>query len=435
MARLLPAVILVYAALLPFEIRITISEQTLYPPRIAAFLLLPWLLYRLPRMTGRIGICDGVFVFSAIWMLIAFIVHYGPLTGFLRGGILAFDVLLPYIAGRLAIQDGNDFRRLLILIAPGLLIAGLSMFGEVATGRSLVRPLFADLFGPLPLYQGGDAVGVANSASFERRLGILRASGPFSHPILAGMFLASFLPLYMYSSLRRWPIYAGLSASLLSIFSASSAPILLLMINICVLFVDRVQKIVTFISWRLILPSLGFLALLLHLASQNGLVNVLIRFTLNPQTGYFRQLIWQYGTQSVSRYPLFGIGYEGFDRPSWMPESVDNHWLLLAMRFGLVPVMGIGFVVVVAIFMLCLNGGRGNELDRKLHVGLATCLFSFTLLGFSVAFFGGIQTWFYMLVAISVSIAFSPKGSESFDGVEGIVEGGSGPSFAKPATI
>ncbi|MEL7199664.1 MAG: hypothetical protein AAGL10_15245 [Pseudomonadota bacterium] len=401
---------------MPFEIRVTIAEQTLYPPRIAAFLLLPWLVFRLLRTRFRLVVWDILFMMSAFWMLVAFVINYGPATGFVRGGVLAFDIAVPYLAARMAVHDSNDFRRLLIVVAPGLMIAGSSMLAEVFAGRSLVRPFFTQIFGPLPLYQGGDAIGLASSASFERRLGILRASGPFSHPILAGLFLASFLPLYLSSSIRSWPFVGGVAASILSIFSASSAPILLLLMNAGLLLVDWGQRLVAFINWKLIVPSLCVLALLLHLGSQNGLLSVLIRLTLNPQTGYFRQLIWQYGTQSVAKHPLFGIGYEGFDRPTWMPESVDNHWLLLAMRYGLVPALGIGLVVIAAVIILCLKAGQCSELERKLHVGLAAGLFSFALLGFSVAFFGGIQTWFYVLVAISVSIASNPAKQESVTG-------------------
>lgn len=406
--RVLPAALLVYAALLPFELRLTIADQTLYPPRIMAIIVLPWLCLRLPKARGQFVVWDWLLALSALWMIVAFMMNYGPLSGAVRGGILAFDIAVPYLAARIAINDSNDLRRLLVLIAPGLLLAGLSMVAEVIAARSLVKPFFASLFGPLPLYQGGDAVGIASSASFERRLGILRAAGPFSHPILAGVFLASFLPLYLYSSLRHWPIFGGIGASILAVFSASSAPILLLLINATLLAVDWLQRFVTFVSWKVILPTLGVFVLLLHLGSQNGLINVIIRLTLNPQTGYFRQLIWQYGTLSVDKHPFFGIGYEGFERPSWMPESVDNHWLLLAIRFGALPAFTIGFIAIAVVCILCLNSNRGSEIERRLRVSLAASLFSLCLMGFSVAFFGGMQTWFYMLIAIAVSIAIAP---------------------------
>lgn len=410
--RILPAVLLLYAALIPFEVRVTLAEQTFYPPRIMCFLLLPWLVMRLPKADLKLTLLDYLMFAAAFWMAFAFMIFYGPVEGAIRGGVLAFDVAVPYIVGRLSITDTNDFRRFLVLIAPGIFLAGASMLAEVLVGQSLVRPAVATVFGDLPIYQDGQAVGDTTAYSYEKRLGMLRASGPFSHPILAGLFLASFFPLYFYSSLRKWPIFAGLGASLFAVFSASTAPIISLAMGGLLLAIDWFQRLAKFISWKVIIPLFGILLIVVHFGSQNGIFKVIIRYTLNPSTGYYRQLIWEYGVQSVLNHPLFGIGFTGYQRLSWMQETVDNHWLLLAIRFGVFPAFAILIVVIVAVARLSLFSMRGSEVERRIRVAMAISLFSFTMLGFSVAFFGGIQAWFYMFLAACVSIVSGHSNSQ-----------------------
>ncbi|NJO13930.1 MAG: hypothetical protein HC870_01630, partial [Rhizobiales bacterium] len=172
---------------MPSEARIELADQILYPPRLASLLVMLPVLWRLARAEIRLGFWDFLVFLSAFWMVLSFLIVYGPDEGLVRGGALAFDVIVPYLTGRVCFRDANDLRRFLVVAAPGLALAGASMLIEVLLGRPVVRPAAADIFGPLPIYENGVAVGLRGSA-IEARLGILRASGPFSHPILAGLF-------------------------------------------------------------------------------------------------------------------------------------------------------------------------------------------------------------------------------------------------------
>ena len=40
--------------------------------------------------------------------------------------------------------------------------------------------------------------------------------------------------------------------------------------------------------------------------------------TFDVHSSYNRILIWDYGTAEVWRHPLFGIGFNEWERPSWM---------------------------------------------------------------------------------------------------------------------
>jgi O-antigen ligase len=403
-----PAVIMIFSAIIPPEIRFDVAEQTFYPTRLAGLALLPWLAMQMARRPIRFIWLEYFFFAAAFWMVFSFMVLYSPLEGFFRGGALAYDTLIPYLIARFSIRSGDDFRRVLIVVSPALLFAGLSMLLENFLGYPLVRPLAASIFGPLPAYENGVAVGIGE-LFVDRRFGLLRAAGPFAHPIMAGMFLASFLTMYAMSGIRRWPLVVGIASAFFAVCSISSSAFLSLLLAGGLMCLDKVQRMISFLSWKMIVPFVLLALAGAHVASQNGLLSILIRFTLSPQTGHFRRLIWEYGTLSVSHHPWFGIGFAEYERPDWMVPSVDNHWLLLAMRFGIFPSLAIFVFAISVIWLVCLSSSRASAADRGLRVGLAISLFVIVMLGFSVSFVGGVQMWFHMLLAVCVTLYISTR--------------------------
>lgn len=401
--HLLPLTILAYSIFLPLEMRIVLNEQIIYPSRAALFLVMPWILRELTLGRLRTWWPDFLVYFAALWMIVSFVAVYGPVSGVVRGGALALDLAGPYMLARLCIREIDDFRRLLVLLAPGAFLAGASMLVESISGVPLARPLAASIFGSLPLYEGGAAIGEsAYDANF--RFGLLRASGPFAHSIYAGLFLSSLLPLYFMSGLQRWPKKIGLATAVFSLFSISSAALLGIVMSVGLIAGDWIQRAVRFISWKLMI-GFGLLGLVfVQVASQNGLIPVLIRMTLNPQTGYYRLIIWRFGVESVENNPLFGIGFAVYERPDWMNTSIDSHWLMLAIRHGLAVPVAMLVACIVALTVLGRSSVKLEETDRRTLVGLAIALACLVVAGFTVAFLGGILTWFLLILGAAFSL-------------------------------
>ena len=117
---------------------------------------------------------------------------------------------------------------------------------------------------------------------------------------------------------------------------------------------DWLQQRFELLTWKLA-AFMGALALLIvHFASQSGLIYILIRMTFDPQTGYYRLLIWRFGLESIRENPLFGIGYAAYERYEWMSASVDAHWLLLGVRHGAFAAIAFLCLAVMAIMMVGL---------------------------------------------------------------------------------
>ncbi|PEQ10947.1 hypothetical protein B2G71_19190 [Novosphingobium sp. PC22D] len=402
-----PLVCILYASLLPSEVHVLLGGQYLYAPRILSILLLPWILIHLLRGTFRVHLADAGVLLGCAWMVLSFAVYYGTVADTMRAVAIVFDMAIPYLLARMSITSFFDLRRTLILFAPGIFIAGALLVVESISHTAIVKPLASAIFGNLPQFESGGVV--AASRDYEGfRFGLLRASGGFPHPILAGLYLVSSLTIYAMSRLRGWPMFAGIAAGLTAFFTVSSTAFLSFFLFLIFMIYDRIQRITSFLSWRRFMLITGIPLFVLQFGSKNGVIAILGRYALDPQTAFYRKLIWQYGTQSVFKHPWFGIGFTSYERLPWMVESIDNYWLLLAVRHGFLAPVLILCTVIPTIWLLAMRGIRRSEDDRMLSVGLASSLFMMTLLVFTVAIFGGFTAWFYSVLGLSLSAALSP---------------------------
>ena len=399
--RLIPVMVLLYAALVPYEARAQIGGQALYLYRIVIIVLIPWIVTAFVHRRVNWGFIDALLFLAAFWMPASFIYTYGPVDGITRGGALALDTLGAYLIGRTCIRDSNDLRRVLILFAPGLCLAGLSVAAEAISHRQIVKPLAEAIFG-----SRANLEGIRDTAKIDIRLGLLRSAGPFPHPILAGVVLVSAMAIYLNSGLRKWPFYGGMAGGLLAVFTVSSSALFGLVIVCGATFYDRFHRLVSFLSWRLVLAGTAIVLLVLQLATSNGVIALLGRLTLDPQTAYYRRLTWHFAGEAVADNPVFGIGFEEFARPAWMSTSVDAHWLNLALKHGLpVPVALLVLAVTICFMLAQLAMARRHEVERRLYVGCIVSLGTISLLGFTVSFYGGPLIWYCALLGMLGSLA------------------------------
>lgn len=409
-----PLILLLYAILLPREVRLELGTLVFFADRIVGFAMLPVLLHAAVTGFLRFRVADGLVLAAGTWMVIAMSRNYGFEAGIERGGALAVDLAIGYFLARICIRSIKDLQRVLVAYAPGLAIAGLFMAVESLTSREIVKPMAEAIFGRLPIYLSGEAAGFAETRQ-QFRLGLMRAAGPFPHPILGGLFLASALSLYLWSAIRGWPRVLGIVAAICSFFSLSSAAILALVVSFGFVSYDWLQKRLVNLSWSMLGLILLVASIALQLVSQGGVVYVIVRYlTLNPATGYFRQLIWEFGLVSVRQNPLFGIGFEGYERPVWMlTESVDAHWLLLAIRFGLPVALLLVTLAGLAIYSLSkasvMVAGRERDTIRSVAIAIGVIV----LMAFTVALNGGVHAWFMVLTGSAISIAAAIAGPAS----------------------
>ena len=367
-----------------------------FPPyRVVLLLtLLPCLASWLRGKAGPIRAVDiGVFTYC-IWIGIALAATQGPATALQPSCSFFIDGFGAYLLARCYIRSAEDFSRMILFAVK--LIAALLPFAlyEWITGNAILLTIFG-LVSP-----------TVDFSNMPPRLGLFRVQGPFSHPILFGVFCGSILALVCsVTPSKRFFLGRGFSACLVAfsaMLSMSSAPLagVLFQVGLLVWF-----RALGRFSWHL--KVLWGLFLLCYLivefgSNQTPIQFYISHFTFDTQTGWYRLLIWDYGSESVMNNPILGIGLADWVRPPWMAsKSVDNFWLLTAMRHGLPGLL----ILSVSCLVLWVGLARGPALPSALQAyrrAYLICMITFVFVGSTVHFWAAIYSWFFFLLACGV---------------------------------
>ena len=398
-----PMVIVIYATLLPREACIHIGGNYLYADRLALLLMTPWIIVNLWRGVIKFVLPDWLILTMGVWIVISMCVNLGIDRGLFSGSAFAIDAVGGYFLARVSFHSLTDVRRGLILCAPAVFLAASTLPMESFAHHPIVRPAFEKVFGSVRTLEGTDEF--HGLLRIEIRHGLMRAYGPWAHPIIAGLFLSTLVGIYWMSGIRGWPRWLALAAAMLSVFSLSSATLLALGMQFGMIGYDWLTRKVAELTWPLLFTFFALFLGGVEVYSKSGLIPLVVRFlTLDPTTGYFRLLIWQFGWISVLHHPWFGIGLSDYSRPEWMiSNSVDAHWLLLAMRYGVIPSAALFISCLSALFALGRSQAYANPRDRRFYRGIMFSLFTFVVMGFTVYIFGGTQTWFTILLGACVA--------------------------------
>lgn len=403
--RYLP-IVLLYSLIIPAGISFSIGTVVLFPFRLLLLLSMPFVIMELVRGRVKWVWADTCVLLAALWIFASLLLNRGTGEGLESGAREAIDFAVGYFVARAYIRSGNDVARLLKAFLPGFLFIAAILAFESITHKLVLYPLFQ--------YNVKYAE-VLN----QQRLGLLRAWGPFPHPIHGGLFMAMFLPLYYVTEARSGRRWTGVLASCAGFFSLSSAAILALLLAAGLTFYIWISaRVFRRVNWLYLLVPFAAILSVLEFVTQSGVVKLIIRyFSISPGTGYYRLLIWEYGTASVWSHPWIGIGYAGYERVVWMRSgSVDNHWLALAMRFGL-PV-SVFLVVAMVLALWHLSSARRlafvTPRDRWFSHGLTISIVATSACLLTVFAWLQVQVWYMMLLGIAVALSQSMTRQSAF---------------------
>lgn len=394
-----PAVVLLVCFLFPPEVAFYAGPLRMGVYRLALIALSPLIVFAALNGRFKIHPLDFIIFVVACWLPISFAMNYDWSVGLEAGGSQSLDLLLSYFLGRIAIRTLQDLRNFLICIFPAIAFVGLLLAAESLSGSLFVRQTAQSIF--------GGTGNTGNLLRVEYRQGFLRAYSVFTHPIHAGIFLSSFIPLYFlqFKSLQ-WR-NSGVFIGFLGFFSLSSAALLGILANVFILVYDWVQRRVRDLSWGIFLIAVVIGVFTIQLFSQSGVVPIIYRYlTFNAQTGYYRTLIWQFAGAEALRHPWFGIGYEEYTRPAWMGSgSIDAHYLFMATSYGFFPAL----LYFLVAFFLVIGLGRfasksKTTISRQTFIGLASSLSVIIILLFTVTLWGAMLSWFNFTLGYCVAL-------------------------------
>ncbi|MBD9374407.1 O-antigen ligase family protein [Rhizobium sp. ARZ01] len=343
---------------------------------------------------GRIRVADVAIILFCIWASLSLAIVGGTLPMIEAIGMLNIETLGGYLLARCYIRTADDFHDMLQFTVRLIVILLPLFLYEWITGD---KPLLSTLAMILPTVE---------ITKMVPRMGFWRVQGPFNHSILFGLFCGSLVALtylvlgYGKHTLSRWLLAI---ISLTAFMSMSSAPIAGVLLQYVLIGWNALLRPLKH-KWALLFGILFMGYLVVEFGSNQTPVQFYIsRFTFDAQTGWMRLGIWEYGTASVASHPIFGIGLGDWVRPSWMPTSVDNFWLVIAMRHG-IPAIVLFFVAYLSLLVAAaFKRGLDDKADTY-RTGYVICMVFFLLVGSTVHFWAAVYAWFLFLMGSGVWI-------------------------------
>ena len=382
------ACLIVVALLIPLSFEVAGFRLT--PALMLMIVLFPLLAIQYLKRTIRWCLPDLLFFLYVLWQGLTILMN-NPERVVAFTGQQALLTMAGFLAGRLFILDRQDFLVFVRFLGIASMISLPFALYEAVFDDPIILRLISD-YTPFDTFEQNN---------YEPRLGLYRAQFVFTHPIHFGLMAALILAPFFIGLKGYLAIGARFVGAVLigmaCFMSVSSGAVLSIMLQLF-LFVwyfafSQFQR-----PWRAIMICGGFIYFVLEIAStKSAFVALSSRLAFNSSTAYYRTLIWEYGSRQVQRTPIFGNGYNYWERPFWMlSSSVDNHWLLIAMLHGIPALIFFASSILYAFIMVNRNGAGGPEIQR-IRLAWTLSLIGFCLSASTVAIWGEIQLLFMLI--------------------------------------
>ena len=312
----------------------------------------------------------------------------------------AFDMLLPYFAVRLIVQNRRQYLTLLkgvLIIAAPLAIMG---FYQCVSGYNPV--------GFLRRFHAWSVRSVERGYMPRMRYGFYRADVTFPMSIMYGLFFAMLGPvccgLLRVGGTKKLLYFAGVILMGIGVFaSMSSGPYLAAVIAAMFIAFYPFRR-----YWKPVLGTIIVMSLLVEIVSNRHFYDVLCRFTLSASAGWYRsRLITVAFDGGMSGHWIAGFGYN-MD-PGWGPRidgrahtDLVNYFIEHLARFGLIGF--IPFILMnVAVVKRLVDAAKASfyESDKWLIWCLAGAFCGLGAAMMSVSLFGEPTTVYYLMMGFA----------------------------------
>ena len=285
----------------------------------------------------------------------------------------AADGIGIYLIARAYVRQLEDLRAVLL----GAAIAAVPVMIGFIIEKSTTNNMFS-VFGGVPPIT-------------VLRDGKLRAQGAYTHPIIAGAFWATFVPLFFAVVLAKArtirAVITGwvgtISAVIAALMTASSTPIGGLLIGFGTWCLFPFRGHLRIIRW-----GVFFVLVSLHLLSDRGVHGVIFtKFNfIAASTGYHRYQLIQGAIDGFSQWALLGHRGTHFNRAY---DDVTNDYIALALNGGLAAVVLKITAIVLAFISIgkLMRAVQNNRSDLFLAYGLGAALLTVTITMLAVSMY------------------------------------------------
>ncbi|MGV6849198.1 MAG: O-antigen ligase family protein [Marinibacterium sp.] len=368
---LLPTGVLLYLISILLPIRFDVGSLVLSLNRVLLMLtILPLGINLLAGRYGRLIATDFLFLAFLFWTGVALAAN-NPDRLVEQVGSTGLEFLGGYILGRALVRTPGTFMAFAMALAVSVTIALPFAVYEAFTSRPII----------LETLQKISAIHVPKIVQIPPRMGLDRAQVTLPHPILFGLFSSTAFSLVLVGlkgqigNTKRY-LLAGIAFACV-FFSLSSGALLSIVMQLG-LIVWAAMFAANKNRWLILVGLFAAMYVAIDLASNRSPIRVFMSYaTFSAHNAFWRGIIFDWGIINIQNNPITGLGFRPWIRPFFMKSaSVDNFWLLMAMRYGL-P----GFLFLVSgILILLWKVGR-VRLTENTTVWRLRRAWMFTMIG------------------------------------------------------
>lgn len=300
-----------------------------------------------------------------------------------------YDAVGMYFLFRCLVRNWQDVETIAVSVVWISIPVAAAFMLERSTGRNIFS-----IFGGVP-------------AITMLRNGDLRCQGAYSHPILAGSFWASLLPLIIATAFRSdWRKFlapVGIFCAFLIIFAtASSTPLMATMISVIAMMMFLMKRMIRVIRW-IAIPAL----LLLQVTMTNPLWHLLARIDLTGgSTGWYRYKLIDDFIKHFSDWCLFGTKSTAAWR-EWGSNDITNQYVLEGVTGGFLTLL-LFFLIIILAFrgVSRFENPLGKVQGRRIMAwAVGSALFVHCVIFIGVSYFGQIQMLWFLTLAMIGSLS------------------------------
>ncbi|MGF9764640.1 O-antigen ligase family protein [Microvirga sp. 0TCS3.31] len=383
-----PVLLFLVAIIVPWII--TLGDIRLSSYRIVLIAtLIPSLVKWASGKAGPIRATDLALLMYSVWSVVSLFTVHGWSAGLQPSAILFIETTSAYFLARSYIRCLDDFYNMtrflfwmVVLVLPFAIV-------EAFSGQNVFLKLFSMVLPSTPYMPA------------EPRWGLRRVQAFAEHPILFGVCVGSFFSLvhlvlgYGRSVIRRFAMSGVIAVA--TFLSLSAGPMGALAVQGLLITWDRMFRNYKW-RWRIILGAVFVINLAIAAIPNESLIMFYIKhLTFDEFTAYFRVLIWQYASQSALNHPFFGVGLGEWERPYWMPESIDMFWLIHAVRYGIPAALLMLLAFTLAFFSVSSKKDLNDRLSAC-RAAYLLCMAGFFLAGWAVHYWSASYVLFLFLL-------------------------------------
>jgi len=332
---------LAIAFFVPISERIAILTLDFTPFRLLVLTALVRILLRSEARAVKMTRIDKMVVAWIVVGCAIYILRWAAMKALVNRSGYTFDTIGIYVILRTFLRSWNDLDAFLKAAALCMVFFFPMIVMEYNSGSNFfVRGGHMELTHRISLREGEH-----------------RCHGPFSHPIMMGLFVVAFVPLMVGWAMTGGSKFLAFAYTAASLFIAhstrSSTPLAYLIISLMALAAYRWRRYALAFFWASAV-SMVFM----HFAMEKGVFHLMARVNLiSGSTGWYRYYVIDQAIRHFKDWALLGVK----STLPWGVHDLTNQYVLIGVRGGLITLV----LFITLLFMCFISIGKVMKPETK----------------------------------------------------------------------